>query len=283
METIYINGNKIKETIISDLKNTIKTNSLKPKLGIIHLGDDKATEIYINHKINVAKTIGVEIELFHKKTCSQEEVEKVLLKMNQDETITGILIQLPLLSNIDKYKLFNLIDPNKDVDGFSPTNKGLMDNFQTSFMPATAKAVVHVFNLYDVELKGKEVLIIGYSDLLGMPLSKYCLYQHATVKIVHEFSKNWKQDLNKYDVIVSAVGKENLFEATMIKKGAIVIGVGVSKTDDGKVAGDFVYQDFNGIAKLVTPTPNGIGPITVASLFENVVIAAKAKDYKKII
>jgi len=275
MKTIYINGNEIKNEIILKQKNEIINNSLVPKLGIIRLGDDKATDIYINHKIQTAKSIGVKIDLFHRLECTQVEVEKELKRMNDDVSITAILIQLPLLENIDKYKLFNLIDPKKDVDGFSPFNKGLMDNLQTDLIPATAKAVINVFNIYNIPLESQEILIIGYSDLLGMPLMKYCLKNHATVKVVHEKSIAWIEDLAKYDIIISAVGKEKLFSPKQVKQGVVIIGVGVSKNQNNVTVGDFEHEKFDGIARLVTPTPNGIGPITVASLFENIILTAK--------
>ncbi len=275
--TILFDGKALAATKLETLKNRIANQKLKPKLAIIYIGDDPASKVYVEHKMQAAKDIGAEAILYHYTTIKQQALEDKIQMLNGDQSVDGILLQLPLPNQLDKYKLFSLIDPQKDVDGFSPLNKGLMDNGLTKMIPATAKAVLDVFQKIDLNLEGKEVLLIGYSDLLGMPLFKYLLKARATVKVVHAFSKEWKNSLKDYDVIISSVGKPNLFGPQDVKQGVILIGVGICRDANGKLVGDFNHHDFVPKAFLVTPTPGGVGPLTVVNLLETLIFASEKK------
>ncbi len=275
--TIIFDGKTLAKTKLELLKQRIKTNNIAPKLAIILVGNDPASKVYVEHKMQAATKIGAEALLYHYDKVDQSNLESKINELNQDESVNGILLQLPIPNNLDKYKLFSLIDPNKDVDGFNPLNKGLMDNGLTQMIPATAKSVLDVFNSINLDLKGKEVLLIGYSDLLGMPLVKYLLKANATVKVVHAFSKDWKNALNTYDIIISSVGKPELFNANDVKEGVILIGVGIYRDANNNLVGDFNHNDFLSKAFLVTPTPGGVGPLTVVNLLETLVLATEKK------
>ncbi len=266
------NGANFRKEKVELLKQKIRNLDEKPKLGIIFVGKNPESEVYVSHKTNLAKSLGIDIQLYRHSNPTEEEVIEQIERFNEDQSVNGILVQLPLPLHIDKTKIFEAINPLKDVDGFNSINKGLLDSQEEYFIPATARAVIEVLKHWQVNLESKRILLIGYSDVLGKPLSKYLLNKNATLMIVNEYSVNWKEDIKSMDVVISAVGKENIFAVSDIKFGSIVIGVGTKKIQD-EIVGDYNHEAISSRAKYVTPTPNGIGPLTVYYLFENVVNA----------
>ncbi len=265
-------GMKFRKQKIDELKVKINKFEDKPKLGIIFVGKSPESEVYVSHKVNLAKTLGIDIQLYRHNNPTEDDVIAQIERFNEDQSINGILVQLPLPEHIDKVKVFEAISPWKDVDGFNSINKGLLESEREYFIPATARSVIEILKHYRVDLVSKKVMIIGYSDVLGKPLSKYLLNNDATLMIVNEYSKDWKKFLMEMDIIISAVGKENMFDVNDIKFGSIIIGVGTRKISDG-IIGDYDHNQIASKTKYVTPTPNGVGPLTVYYLFENVVRA----------
>lgn len=272
-----INGKKLAKEIREDLKikcEELKEIGIKPKLAVIMVGDDRASQVYIRNKSKVCDEIGIEFEE-HLLDASIEQ--KVLIdlieKLNQDKNIHGILLQSPIPKHLDINEAFRTIAPEKDVDGFNPLNVGKLCLNQDTFVSCTPYGIMKMFEAYDIDLTGKNVTIIGRSNIVGKPLIQCCLNKNATVTVCHSKTKDLKQHTQNADVVIAAIGKSKFVTEDMIKPGAVVIDVGINRSDDGNITGDVDFENVYNKASYITPVPGGVGPMTIAMLMNNVIKA----------
>lgn len=274
---VIIDGKKLSQEIRESLKikcEELKEKGIKPRLAVIMVGNDKASEVYVRNKSKACDEIGIE---FEEHLLTSEIDQKVLIdlitKLNQDKNIHGILLQSPIPSHLDINEAFRTIAPEKDVDGFNPVNVGKLCLNQDTFVSCTPYGVMKMFEAYDIDLTGKNVTIIGRSNIVGKPLLQCCLNKNATVTVCHSKTKDLKQHTQKADVVIAAIGKSKFITTDMIKPGAIVIDVGINRGDDGKLTGDVDFENVCEKASYITPVPGGVGPMTIAMLMNNVIKA----------
>jgi methylenetetrahydrofolate dehydrogenase (NADP+)/methenyltetrahydrofolate cyclohydrolase len=267
--TIILDGKKVSEQILDELKTKIQKLVQKPSLSVILVGSSPASEIYVGIKQKTAKRIGINSEVFKYSDSVEEKVvlDKII-ELNNDDSVDAILVQMPLPKGVDSKKVIQTISPKKDVDGFTPENVGrLCIGLEPYAYPCTPKGVVRLLDEYNIELEGKHAVIVGRSNIVGKPLSQMLLNRDATVTICHSRTKNLPEITKTADILISAVGVNSIIKKDMIKPEAIVVDVGISKSN-GKICGDV---DF-GVASAsscITPVPGGVGPMTIASLMSN--------------
>lgn len=272
-----INGKKLAKEIREDLKikcEELKEKGIKPKLAVIMVGDDNASQVYVRNKSKVCDEIGIEFEEY----LLDENIEqKVLLdlieKLNKDKNIHGILLQSPIPEYLDINEAFRTIAPEKDVDGFNPLNVGKLCLNQDTFVSCTPYGIMKMFEAYNIDLTGKNVTILGRSNIVGKPLIQCCLNKNATVTVCHSKTKDLKQYTQNADVVIAAIGKSKFVTEEMIKPGAVVIDVGINRSDDGNITGDVDFESVYNKASYITPVPGGVGPMTIAMLMNNVIKA----------
>lgn len=265
---------KLKEEVVG-----LKEKGINPKLAVIMVGDDSASQIYVRNKSKVCNEIGIEFDeyLLPEKT-QQKELLELIEKLNNDKTINGILLQSPVPKHLDINEAFRTISPEKDVDGFHPTNVGKLILGQDTFISCTPFGIMKIFEDYNINLEGKNAVVIGRSNIVGKPMSQCLLNKNATVTICHSKTKNLAEVTKQADVVVAAVGKPCFVTADMVKKDAIVIDVGINRGEDGKIKGDVDFENVKEKASYITPVPGGVGPMTIAMLMTNVVKAAKEQN-----
>ncbi len=283
MVTKIINGTGIAQKIRKELKEKVSQFRVKPGLAVILVGQDPASQIYVDFKKKASQEVGLHIETFDfDDDVKPKKVLALIKELNEDKKIHGILVQLPLPDQFDEYEIINAIDPKKDVDGFHPWNVGWLSIGQERLVSATAKAVETILDEMYIEVSGKEAVVIGTSNIVGKPVAHMLLNRGATVTQCHAKTKDLAKHTQEADVIVTAVGKPNLIKANMVKTGATVIDIGISRLESGKVVGDVDYDKVKDKAKFITPVPGGVGPLTVASLLENTWLAMrKIEGYKE--
>ena len=279
-----INGKKLAKEIREKLKDKcdeLKAEGIKPKLAVIMVGNDKASQIYVRNKSKVCDEIGIEFEeyLLDEK-ISQKDLINLIIKLNKDNTIHGILLQSPIPSNLDINEAFQTISPEKDVDGFNPLNVGKLCLNQDTFISCTPYGIMKMFEAYNIDLTGKNVTILGRSNIVGKPLIQCCLNKNATVTICHSKTKDLSKYTQNADIVISAVGKEKTITEDMIKQGAVIIDVGINRKDDGTITGDVDFENVYNKASYITPVPGGVGPMTIAMLMNNVIKACSLKNNK---
>ena len=256
---------EIKKEIIS-IKN--KTNKI-PGLTVILIGDFAPSQIYVKNKEKISKEVGINSNVVkYSKDVSEDEILKKIKELNNDKNVSGILVQLPLPDQISKEKIINLIDPLKDVDGFSPINVGNLASGYNAIVPCTPLGCLHLIKSVETNLSGKHAVILGRSNLNGKPMAQLLLKENCTVTIAHSKTIDLKSECKKADVLVAAVGVKELVKGDWIKKGAIVIDVGINKIND-KIVGDVEFNATKELAKAITPVPGGVGPMTIACLLKN--------------
>lgn len=272
-----IDGKKLAKQIRENLKiecEELKEKGINPKLAVIMVGDDKASKIYVKNKSKACNEIGIQYEEYLlDKNINQNELIELIEKLNNDKTVHGILLQSPVPDGLDINEAFRKISPEKDVDGFNPTNVGKLALNQDTFVSCTPYGIMRMFEAYNIDLEGKKVVIIGRSNIVGKPLMQCCLNKNATVTICHSKTKNVKEHVKDADVVISAIGKPEYVTADMVKDGAIVIDVGINRTEDGKIVGDVDFENVSKKASYITPVPGGVGPMTIAMLMNNVIKA----------
>lgn len=274
-----LDGKKVSTKLKDELKqevNELKKNGIEPCLAVILVGDDKASKTYVSNKAKACKECEIKsivYELGHDTT--QNELLALINTLNYDDSVDGILVQLPLPSHINKDIIIQSINSNKDVDGFHPTNIGFLSaNIKGSFLPCTPAGIIYLLKEYKINLKGLDVVIIGASNIVGKPLLMMFLNEEATVSICHLQTKNIKTYTQKADLIVVAAGCANLLKADMVKDGVIVLDVGINKIGS-KLLGDVDFENVSKKASFISPVPGGVGPMTIAMLLKNTVKAAK--------
>jgi len=274
-----IDGKELAKSIRLRLKEEVeelKNADIYPKLAVIMVGDDKASKVYVKNKSKACNEVGIEYEehLLPEST-KMEELLDLIEKLNNDETVHGILVQSPLPQGLDANEAFKTILPQKDVDGFNPINVGKLSLNQDCFVSCTPYGIIKMLETYNIEIEGTHAVIIGRSNIVGKPLAKCLLNKNATVTVCHSKTKNLSEITKQADILIAAIGKPKFVTADMIKEGATVIDVGINRLDDGKIVGDTDFENIKNKAKYITPVPGGVGPMTIAMLMHNVVKASK--------
>lgn len=276
-----IDGKEIAKEIRENLKKEITDNNLKPGLAIIMVGNNPASEIYVRNKRKACAEVGIKEELYQfAENTSEEEILNCIIKLNNDESINGIMVQSPLPNHLDEDKIMNYIVPEKDVDGFGISSLGYLASNEEKFISATPYGIIKLLEHENISLAGKNVVIVGRSKIVGRPLALAMLNRDATVTIAHSKTKNLKDITKEADILVVAIGKANFINEDYIKQEAIVIDVGINRVD-GKVIGDVDFESCSKKASHITPVPGGVGPMTIAMLLTNVVESFKRSKGEK--
>ena len=270
--TTILDGKKLRDKIIENLKAKVDTFEEKPTLVVILVGENPASKIYVNNKKKMAEKIGIHSEVInYPANITEEELLDNIEELNNNKKVTAILVQLPLPKHISKDNVMNKIIPSKDVDGFTPYNFGKLFSGETpTVYPCTPKGILLLLDEYNIEIEGKHVVIVGRSNIVGKPLSQMMLNKNATVTICHSHTKNLSQITKTADILVSAVGK-NIIEGEMLKTDCVIVDVGIFKDENGKTRGDVDFESASKIASFISPVPGGVGPMTIASLMLNTV------------
>lgn len=272
-----INGKKLAKEIREDLKikcDELKEIGIKPKLSVVMVGNDKASQVYVRNKSKVCDEIGIEFEEYLlDENIEQKVLIELIERLNKDNNVHGILLQSPIPAHLDINEAFRKIAPEKDVDGFNPVNVGKLCLNQDTFVSCTPYGIMKMFETYNIDLTGKNVTIIGRSNIVGKPLIQCCLNKNATVTVCHSKTKDLKQHTQNADIVIAAIGKSKFVTSDMIKQGAVVIDVGINRSDDGTLTGDVDYENVYNKASYITPVPGGVGPMTIAMLMNNVIKA----------
>lgn len=274
-------SNKIEEQITQETKKLKDTCGCTPGLAVVLVGQDPASEAYVAMKKRACDRAGF-YSITHDmpETISQEAIEKTIGMLNNDTNVDGILIQLPLPAHIDTTKLLELVAPEKDVDGFHPYNVGRLVTNLDGFVPCTPLGVMELLKEYDIDVKGKNCVVIGASNIVGKPMASLLLNADATVEICHIFTDDLKKHTLNADVICVGVGVINLITEDMVKDDAVIIDIGVSRTKEGKLVGDVDFENVSKKSSYITPSPGGVGPMTIAMLLSNTLKAAKINAEK---
>ncbi|MBO4292927.1 MAG: bifunctional methylenetetrahydrofolate dehydrogenase/methenyltetrahydrofolate cyclohydrolase FolD [Clostridia bacterium] len=279
--SILIDGKELAKITRQNLKidcDDLKEQGIIPKLAVIMVGDNPASKVYVKNKSKACEEVGIEYEEFLlEENTTQEELINLIKELNKREDITGILLQSPIPAHLDINEAFRTISPEKDVDGFHPVNVGKLTLGQDTFVSCTPYGVIKMFEKYNIDLEGKNVVIIGRSNIVGKPLIQCCLNKNATVTVCHSRTKDIVEYTKKADIVIVAIGKAKFLKADMVKDGAVVIDVGINRGEDGKLCGDVDFENVCEKASYITPVPGGVGPMTIAMLMNNVIKAAKNK------
>lgn len=273
-----IDGKTLAQNLRKKIANEVKQYSRPPGLAVILVGDDEASQLYVRNKTRACVEVGFYSDQIHKSSnITEEELLSEVNRLNENQNIDGILVQLPLPSHIDSNKIIEAIIPEKDVDGFSSENVGKLSQNKSFISPCTPKGVMKMLDSIKCDLRGKDCVIIGASNIVGRPMAMELLNSGATVQVCHKGTKDITHKTKSADVIIAAAGVANLVKSDWIKEGVILIDVGINRQADGSMTGDVDFEDVKGIASAITPVPGGVGPMTIAVLLENTLIAYEAK------
>ena len=272
MATI-IDGKLVSNEIREQLKTQVeelKKNGKSVGLGLILVGEDPASQVYVKNKIKACEYVGIESYCYRMDVNStQEEVLEVVDKLNKDDKVNGILVQLPLPKHLDEKVILDRIDVKKDVDGFSAYQIGKMVLGEKSIVSCTPKGIIELLKYYKIDIAGKNAVVIGRSNIVGKPISMLLLKENATVTICHSRTQNLAEICAKADILVVAIGKAKFVKNNMVKNGAVIIDVGINRDEDGKLCGDVDFEDVVDKCSYITPVPGGVGPMTVTMLLKN--------------
>lgn len=273
---------RVKNALKDETEKFVEKYGIKPGLAVVIVGDDPASRVYVNSKKKACAEIGYYSEEHAlPESTTEGELLSLVEKLNGDEKIHGILVQLPLPKHIDEEKIINAINPKKDVDAFHPVNVGkiMIGNFD--FLPCTPAGVMELINEAGIDLTGKNCVVVGRSNIVGKPQAMLLLHKNATVTICHSKTKNIKEITKNADVLVAAVGRAQMFDGDYIKDGAVVIDVGMNRLENKKLVGDVDFESAAKKASCITPVPGGVGPMTIAMLMKNTLTAAKNAVLRK--
>lgn len=273
---IIIDGKQIAENITEELKLEVSKMEKKPHLAVIQVGDNPASNIYVNLKNKKAEAIGITSSIInYPQTITEAELIAKIEEINKDSNINAVLVQLPLPEHINKTHIIKAIAPNKDVDGFTAQNSGdLLNGITPMAYPCTPKGVLRLLKEYKIEISGKHAVIVGRSNIVGKPLAIMLLNENATVTVCHSKTQNLSTITKQADILISAVGKKIIFK-DMVKPNAVVIDVGIFKDENNKTTGDVDFENVKEVASYITPVPKGVGPMTIAMLMENTIELTK--------
>ena len=277
MAAILIDGRAVakafKEEIAQKTQGMI-AKGITPHLAVVLVGENPASQVYVRNKENGCIKAGIRSTVIRlEENCTQEALEKTVVSLNEDESVHGILVQLPLPKHLDEARVLRLIDPDKDVDGFHAMNSGRLMNGQPGFVPCTPLGVMKLLEQYGIDPCGKHAVVIGRSNIVGKPMAMLLLGANATVTVCHSRTQNLSEITKQADILVAAVGRANFVTADMVKPGAVVIDVGINRVD-GKIVGDVDFDAVSEVAGYITPVPGGVGQMTIAMLLANTLDAA---------
>ena len=275
-----INGkyvsSEVRKNLKAEIENFIRDTGITPGLAVILVGNNPASAVYVRNKHKACLEVGINS---YEITMPEETTEEALLmkieELNNDANVHGILVQLPLPKHIDVEKVLLRIKPEKDVDAFHPYNTGKIMQGKYDFLPCTPAGVMELLARYNVEIKGKDCVVVGRSDIVGKPMAMLLLHKDGTVTVCHSKTKELADVCRRADIIVAAVGRANFVTADMVKEGAVVIDVGINRLPDGKLCGDVAFDEVEKKASAITPVPGGVGPMTIAMLMRNTLTAAQ--------
>ena len=277
-----IDGKSLSKKVQIYVKSEVEALKIEqgivPGLAVVIVGDDPASHAYVGMKEKACKNVGF-YSISHKMpdTISQDGIIKIIKMMNNNPHIHGILVQLPLPPHIDTDKILEVIDPKKDVDGFHAYNVGRMVTNLDSFVACTPLGVMKMFNEYNIELEGKDVVVVGASNIVGKPMASLLLNKNATVTVTHIYTKDLASHTKKADIVIVGVGVPFLIKEDMIKDGAVVIDIGINRLESGKLVGDVDFENVAPKCSYITPVPGGVGPMTIAMLLENTLKSAQQR------
>lgn len=277
-----INGKEIstktKNMIKAEIEEIRKTGKRVPKLAVILVGDNQASQVYVRNKEKACAYVGMEsLRINRDANFSEEDLLKLIDELNHDEIVDGILVQLPLPKTIDEEKVLKAIAPEKDVDGFHPANIAKLFLNEEGFIPCTPYGMMVMLEEIGYDLDGKEVVVVGRSNIVGKPVALLALHHNATVTIAHSHTKNLQEVTSRADVLIAAIGKAKFFTADYVKEGAVVLDVGMNRDEDGKLCGDVDFDDVKEKVSAITPVPGGVGPMTIAMLMKNTLLSYKRR------
>ena len=273
-----IDGKTLAENLRKNIANEVKQYSRPPGLAVLLVGDDQASQVYVRNKSRACVEVGFYSDQIHKSAnITQEELLSEVKRLNENDNIDGILVQLPLPKHIDANEIIEAIIPEKDVDGFSSENVGKLSLNKPFISPCTPKGVIKMLDSIKCDLRGKDCVIIGASNIVGRPMAMEFLNAGATVQVCHKETKDIKQKAKSADIIVAAAGVANLVNSEWVKEGAVIIDVGINRLEDGSMTGDVDFDDVKDTVSAISPVPGGVGPMTIAVLLENTLTAYQAK------
>ena len=276
-----LDGKELSKKIRKELKaevEELKLKGINPKLAVILVGDDSASQVYVKNKSKACEKTGIDFEEYiFDANITEKELLDTIEKLNNDDSVHGILVQSPVPKHIDANKAFGTISPEKDVDGFHPINVGNLSIGKDCFISCTPYGIVKILEEYNIETEGKEAVILGRSNIVGKPMIQCMLNKNATVTVCHSRTKNIEEITRRADILIAAIGKAKFVKENMIKDGAVIIDVGINRLEDGTIVGDVDFEKAKEKASYITPVPGGVGPMTIAMLLNNVVKAAKNK------
>ena len=279
-----LDGKLVSEKILNDIKDEIISSEVTPKIAIIMIGENQASETYVKNKMIASKKCGIKSVLMRfKEDISEKEILNVIDNINGDDSYQGVIVQMPIPNHINSQNIINAISPDKDIDGFHPYNFGKMSMGIDSFRPATPYGITKLLQHYDIETRGKHCVVIGRSNIVGKPISIMLgndfTIGNCTVTLLHIETPRelLMKQCQMADIIVVAVGIKKFITSDMVKQGAIVIDVGINRTDDGRLVGDVDFENVKDKCSWITPVPGGVGPMTIASLMLNTLKSYKLK------
>lgn len=281
MSAQIIDGKAVADALRGELARRaeeLKKRGVEPALAVILVGDDPASQVYVRNKEKACKKAGIRSIMKRLPAdTSQEALEREVTALNEDASVHGILVQLPLPKHLNEQRVLDLIDPRKDVDGFHPVNSGRLLNGQPGFVPCTPKGALYLIERTGTNIAGKHAVVVGRSNIVGKPMALLLLQKHATVTICHSRTQDLGSITRQADILVVAVGRPNFVTGDMIKPGAVVIDVGINRLEDG-LTGDVDFASAQEVAGAITPVPGGVGPMTIAMLLSNTLDAAERAD-----
>lgn len=274
MTAINLDGLALSQKVINELRERVieyKKEGICPKLATVLVGEDPASRVYVNLKKKDSEKIGVEYEELYFLDITEEKLLSIIDELNDREDINGILVQMPLPKHIDSNKVLEKINPLKDVDGFSPINVGRILLNLSDLFPCTPKGIIKILEEYKIPIQGSDITIINRSNIVGKPLAAMLINMGGTVTVVHSKTKNLKDKTKNADIVIVGVGKVNFLSADMVKEGAVVVDVGITRSQEG-IKGDVKFDEVSKKAAYITPVPGGVGPMTRAMLLENLIL-----------
>jgi methylenetetrahydrofolate dehydrogenase (NADP+)/methenyltetrahydrofolate cyclohydrolase len=274
-----LDGKKVCDFLADKIKDELKGLKISPKLIIIQVGDDERSTVYVKQKKIFGEKIGFNVEYIQlDKTIKEADLISRIESFNNDKSINGIIVQLPLPKSINVIRIVESINHEKDVDGLNSKNlRSIFDGNEKGFIPATTKGIMSLLDYYKISIEGKKVTIVGRSLLVGRPIALILLNRNATITVCHTKTKDLREEIKKADIVVSATGVPGLINKKMVKKGQVLVDVGITKVGD-KLLGDVDFEPVSKIVRAITPVPGGVGPMTVISLFENLLLAYKRQN-----
>ena len=272
-----LDGKYTSSVILQDLKTEIQRylqeGKRTPRIDILLVGDDYASQMYVNMKEKKALDLGISVNVHNfEKDINENDLVKLISQLNNDKSVDGIMVQLPMPEHINESEVLESILPSKDVDGLTSTNLGkLFKNDSSAIAPATAKGVIKLLDKYNIQIEGKNAVVVGRGDISGLPIAAMLQNRNATITICHSHTQNLKDICKDADILVSSIGRPEYINSEYVKKGIVVIDVGTNRNSEGKLVGDVDFNSVKDIAGYITPVPGGVGPMTIACLFDNLI------------